>query len=88
MNKKYIIGKREKKWIEDFEKLCRSYCRDNKNIIISNCYYGLKEYRTQFYYCNSENICKPLSSPFITKISTLHQMKPETYLEFIIGVVF
>lgn len=82
----YIVGKREQKWIEDFDKMCREYISNHKNILIYNCYYGVKEYRTTIFINDELNICRRLCSPFHVKISTLHQMKVESYFDYIIGV--
>ena len=41
----YIIGKREQKWIEDFDKLCRNYISNHKNILIYNCYFKYLAYK-------------------------------------------
>lgn len=82
----YILGKREQKWIEDFDKMCKEYNLNHKNITIYNSYFGIKEYRTVIFITDEQNTYRPLCSPFHIKISTLHQMKVESYFDYIIGV--
>lgn len=89
-NNKYIytLGKRELKWINEFNKMCEEYnLKNHKNIMIYNNYFGLKEYRTIIFIKDELNSYIPLCTPFHVKISTLHQMKVESYFDYIIGVV-